>query len=130
MIGGINLPITLRDDLREKLKNGDFNCEKELTLSIISGKWKVVILYHLGHDGVYRYGELHRLFNNNISNHILTKQLRELEQDGIVKRSVGSGNELKVEYTITELGLTLLPIIDLLYQWGKDHMAYYIERLG
>jgi DNA-binding HxlR family transcriptional regulator len=125
----ISLPLTLRDDLRTKLKNGDFNCEKELTLSIISGKWKVVIIYHLGHDGMYRYGELHRLFNNNISNRILTKQLRELEQDGIISRNVCTESTLRVEYNITELGMTLLPIVDALYKWGKEHMSYYVERL-
>ena len=60
--GGNRMPSTLRDDLRKKLANGEFHCEKELTMSIISGKYKVVILWHLGHDGPMRYGEIHRLF--------------------------------------------------------------------
>lgn len=123
------MPQTIREDLREKLKNGEFNCEKELTLSIISGKWKVVIIYHLGHEGTYHYGEFHKLFTHSISNRILTKQLRELEQDGIVSRNVCDGNPPRVEYNITELGMTLLPIVDALYEWGKEHMSYYVERL-
>lgn len=46
---------TLRQDIKTKIKNGEYNCEKELTLSIISGKWKVVILWHLGHEAKFRY---------------------------------------------------------------------------
>lgn len=123
------MTLNLREDLKSKFRKGEFNCEKELTLSIISGKWKVVIIYHLGHEGAYRYGALKRLFLGNISNQILAKQLRELEQDGIVERTVYPETPPRVEYNLTTRGYTLVPIIDSLYEWGKTNMDYYIERL-
>lgn len=115
------MPDKLRKEIREKIKNKDFHCEKELTLSIISGKWKVVIIWHLGHEGTYRFGELQKLFPS-ISHRILTKQLKELMEDGIIERYVYPEVPPRVEYSITELGMTLVPIVDMLYDWGKKRM--------
>ncbi len=117
---------TLREYLRRRLLNGEFNCEKELTLSIISGKWKIVILWHLGHEGQHRFGQLQRLFKN-ISHRILTKQLRELEQDNIIDRITHDENPPRVEYRMTERGMTLLPVVDAMFDWGRNNMAYYSE---
>ena len=114
----------LREYLNRRLLNGEFNCEKELTLSIISGKWKIVILWHLGHEGPHRFGELFRLFKN-ISNRILTKQLRELEQDNIIDRIDYKENPPRVEYSMTERGMTLLPVVDAMFDWGRKNMVYY-----
>ena len=124
--GEINVDVRLREYLNKRLLNGEFNCEKELTLSIISGKWKIVILWHLGHEGAHRFGELFRLFKN-ISNRILTKQLRELEQDGIIERHIYDENPPRVEYFMTERGMTLLPIVDAMFDWGKKNMTYYAD---
>jgi DNA-binding HxlR family transcriptional regulator len=121
------MPMSLREELGKKIRNGEFHCEKELTMSIISGKYKVVILWHLGHEGALRYGEIHRLFKD-ISDRILTKQLRELEQDCIVSRVVFPDSRLKVEYRLTETGLSLLPIVDSIYGWGRDHLAFYQQK--
>lgn len=118
--------LTLRQSLQKRLLNGDYNCEKELTLSLISGKWKIVILWHLGHEGPLRYGELFRLFKN-ISNRILTKQLRELEQDRIIYRNIYDEVPPRVEYHLTELGKTLVPIVDAMFTWGKVNMQYYAK---
>ena len=118
------MPSTLRDDLRKKLANGEFHCEKELTKSIISGKYKVVILWHLGHDGPMRYGEIHRLFRD-ISNRILTKQLRELEQDDIVDRTIYPESPPHVEYRLTDRGRTLVPVVDVIYGWGCANIDFY-----
>ncbi len=117
----------LREYLRRRLLNGEFNCEKELTLSIVSGKWKIVILWHLGHEGPHRFGQLFRLFKN-ISNRILTKQLRELEQDGIINRIEYDENPPRVEYLMTERGMTLLPVVDAMFDWGRQNMTYYAEK--
>lgn len=111
----------LRKEIKKKIENNEFNCEKELTLSIISGKWKVVILWHLGHEGVHRFSELQRLFSK-ISHKMLTNQLRELEEDGIIQRKVYPQVPPKVEYSLTKLGETLIPIIDMLYSWGKKRV--------
>ena len=116
----------LREYLLRRLLNGEFNCEKELTLSIISGKWKIVILWHLGHEGPHRFGELFRLFKN-ISNRILTKQLRELELDDIIDRIDYQENPPRVEYSMTRRGMTLLPLVDAMFDWGKKNMVYYAE---
>ncbi|RXZ83535.1 transcriptional regulator [Paenibacillaceae bacterium] len=123
------MTITLREEVKGRLRNNDFNCEKEITLSIISGKWKAVILWHLGFEGPHRFGELQRLFTN-LSNRILTKQLRELEHDGIICRKIYSEVPPRVEYRMTALGITILPIVDALFQWGKQNMPYYIDRMN
>lgn len=120
---------TLRKEIRSKIEKGEFNCEKELTLSVISGKWKAVILWHIGHEGTHRFNELQKLFTK-ISNKMLTNQLRELEEDGIINRKVFAEVPPKVEYSMTELGMTLIPIIDMLYEWGKKRMDEIKKQIG
>lgn len=112
---------TLREEIKERILNQDYHCEKELTLSIISGKWKVVILWHLGVEGPHRFSELQRLFSG-ISHKVLTNQLRELTEDGIIHREVIPEIPPKVEYSMTELGMTLLPIVEMMYEWGKKRI--------
>ncbi|AJY74791.1 winged helix-turn-helix transcriptional regulator [Paenibacillus beijingensis] len=116
----------LRSEIQEKIKNGDYNCEKELTLSVISGKWKVVILWHLGVEGAHRFSDLQRLFPK-ISHKMLTNQLRELMEDGIVHREVYPEVPPKVEYSMTEVGMTLLPIVEMMYEWGKQRIETFKE---
>lgn len=112
----------LREEIREKIENKQFNCEKELTLSIISGKWKIVIIYQLGIDGPLRFNAIQRLFPR-ISHKVLSNQLRELEEDGIVNRQVyHEVVPIQVEYSLTPLGETLLPIVLMMYDWGKKRM--------
>ncbi|OOR20449.1 winged helix-turn-helix transcriptional regulator [Bacillus mycoides] len=111
----------IRKDIREKIQKGNLNCEKELTLSIISGKWKVVILWHLGVEGPHRFSELQRLFPS-ISHKVLSNQLKELMEDGIVDRTVYPEIPPRVEYYMTELGMSLLPIVEMMYDWGKMRM--------
>ncbi|KLV26855.1 winged helix-turn-helix transcriptional regulator [Priestia megaterium] len=113
---------TLREEIRKKILNGDFNCEKELTLSILSGKWKVVILWHLGVEGPHRFSDLQKLFPK-ISHKILSNQLHELMEDGIIHREVFPEIPPRVEYSMTELGITLLPIVDMMYEWGQKRMV-------
>ena len=103
-----------------------FNCEKELTLSIIGGKWKMIILWHLGKEGTKRFSELRALIPD-ITQRMLTTQLRELEEDGIINRKVYAVVPPKVEYSLTERGVSLIPILDLMYDWGKSYM---VEVLG
>jgi len=124
---GCFLSIQLRSEIERKFRNHEFTCEKELTMSIISGKYKVVIIWHLGHEGPLRYNELFKLFPG-ISNRILTKQLRDLEQDGIISRHVYPVVPPKVEYLLTDLGVTLLPIVDDIWKWGKENMHHYYEK--
>ncbi|WP_141335318.1 helix-turn-helix domain-containing protein [Paenibacillus sp. tmac-D7] len=112
----------LREEILDKIKNGDFNCEKELTLAIIGGKWKLVLLWHLGREGAQRFSELQRLLPK-ITHKMLTSQLKELIDDGIVHREVFPEVPPRVEYSMTELGMTLLPIIEMMYEWGKKRIS-------
>lgn len=119
--GEVSMSDILRKEIQERILNQDYHCEKELTLSIISGKWKVVILWHLGVEGTHRFSELQKLFPK-ISHKILSNQLRELIEDGIVHREVIPEVPPKVEYSMTELGMTLLPIVEMMYEWGKNRI--------
>lgn len=98
-----------------------FNCEKELTLSIIGGKWKMLILWHLGKEGTKRFGELQKLMPA-ITHRMLVNQLRELENHLIIERKVYPVVPPKVEYSLTDHGKSLMPILELMYQWGKGFM--------
>ncbi|SDI32890.1 transcriptional regulator, HxlR family [Alteribacillus persepolensis] len=121
------MPEDLRHETLKKVKSGKFNCEKELTLSVISGKWKITMVYHLGKDGTMRFNEFKKLFPK-ITHKVLTTQLRELEEDGIVKRRVFPEVPPRVEYSLTELGTSLMPIIDSMYYWGKENMKYFMDK--
>ena len=97
-----------------------FNCEKELTLAIIGGKWKMLILWHLGREGTKRFGELKSLIPD-ITPRMLFNQLRELEEDLIVNRKVYPVVPPKVEYSLTKEGESLMPILTAMYDWGKNY---------
>ena len=94
-------------------------CPVEATLELIGGKWKGVILYHLL-EKTYRFGELKRMMPG-ITQHMLTKQLRELEADGIISRKVYAEVPPKVEYSLTGCGESLREIITLMRDWGRKH---------
>ncbi|MDO5686375.1 MAG: helix-turn-helix domain-containing protein [Neisseria sp.] len=94
-------------------------CPVNTTLAIIGGKWKVLIVHHLS-DGAVRFNALRRLMPD-ISQRMLTLQLRELEQDGIVHREVYPEVPPRVEYWLTELGQTLLPVIAAMHGWGESY---------
>ncbi len=109
-----------------RMNDKTFNCEKELTLSVIGGKWKMLILWHLGKEGTKRFGELKALMPG-ITQRMLVNQLRELEEDRIVDRKVYPVVPPKVEYSLTEHGESLMPILDSMYQWGKDYMENVLQ---
>ncbi len=97
-------------------------CPIEYTLSIMGGKWKLLILYHLMTGNVKRYGELKRSITG-ITHKMLSAHLKELENDGIVLRKEYPQVPPKVEYSITYKGATLLPIFAKMYEWGKVNMG-------
>ncbi|MDQ0163808.1 winged helix-turn-helix transcriptional regulator [Bacillus alveayuensis] len=103
-----------------------YNCEKELTLAVIGGKWKMLILWHLGKEGTKRFGELKALMPG-ITQRMLVNQLRELEEDLIVHRKVYPVVPPKVEYSLTEHGKSLMPILDAMYEWGKIYMEAVVK---
>lgn len=96
------------------------NCPVVYCMNIIGGKWKPSILHMIRTDR-NRYSILLKNITE-ISKQTLTNQLRELETDGIIERMIFPEIPPRVEYTITEFGKTLLPIIDSMYKWGRQHM--------
>lgn len=90
------------------------------TMSLIGGKWKLHILYWLGHQPVMRYGEIKRELGN-ITHKMLSSQLKELERDGLILRKEYPQVPPKVEYSLTELGESLLPLLHGLCDWGEAH---------
>src|ERR1700752_3523444 len=99
-------------------------CAVEATLDLIDGKWKGVILFHL-QDGTQRFGELRRRMPG-ITQRMLSKQLRALEDDKLVIRKVYAEVPPRVEYTLSEIGESLRPVIKKLRAWGDAHR----ERLS
>lgn len=97
------------------------NCPVETTLEVIGGRWKVLILRELFPE-IKRFGQLHRALNG-ITQKMLTQQLRELEEDGIIHREVYLQVPPKVEYSLTTLGESLKPILDSMHDWGVRHLA-------
>ncbi|HWO95953.1 MAG TPA: winged helix-turn-helix transcriptional regulator [Bacillus sp. (in: firmicutes)] len=104
-----------------------YNCEKELTLAIIGGKWKMLIMWHLGKEGTKRFGELKSLIPG-ITQRMLVSQLRELEEDLIIHREIYPVVPPKVEYSLTERGESLMPILEAMYEWGKNYMETVIKN--
>lgn len=99
------------------------NCAVKLTASIIGGKWKPSLLFHLeGHTR--RFCELQRLIPG-LTKKMLTQHLRELERDGIIRRKVYAEVPPRVEYSLTRHGESLKPILKLMSAWGNRHRARY-----
>ncbi|MBS8265411.1 transcriptional regulator [Mesobacillus boroniphilus] len=102
------------------MKRKKYNCPVELTVEVMGGKWKSRIMWHLSKNP-YRYGELRKLIPD-ITQKMLTQSLRELEEDGVISRKVYEGKIPKVEYFLTQYGESTTPLLQLMSQWGKDHM--------
>ncbi|CAI6329032.1 transcriptional regulator, HxlR family [Bacillus subtilis] len=94
-------------------------CPVEFTLDVIGGKWKGILFYHMI-DGKKRFNEFRRICPS-ITQRMLTLQLRELEADGIVHREVYQQVPPKVEYSLTEFGRTLEPIVLQMKEWGESN---------
>ncbi|WP_099468937.1 winged helix-turn-helix transcriptional regulator [Konateibacter massiliensis] len=102
------------------IKSETYSCPVDAAISIIGGKYKVVILYHLA-DGTLRFNELQKLIPNATSK-MLTQQLRELERSGLISRTVYPVVPPKTEYNLTDFGKTLMPVLEELCKWGKTYI--------
>ncbi|MGD6963440.1 winged helix-turn-helix transcriptional regulator [Fictibacillus phosphorivorans] len=100
--------------------DGKLKCSIEYTLQKIGGKWKTVILWHLGVDGTLRYNELRNLLSG-VTHKVLSQQLKELEEDGFIDRKSYNTVPPKVEYTLTAFGSTIMPILKQMHEWGTEH---------
>ena len=109
-------------------RNGKvYNCSVEAAIDVIGGKWKSVILWHL-REGPLRFRELRTLLPS-ITQGVITRQLRELEQDGAISRTVFAEVPPRVEYSLTEFGKTIIPILDHLCEWGRTFLEIQDEEV-
>jgi len=106
-------------------KGQSYNNTVELSLSVIGGKWKMLILWNLNETSM-RYGELRKSLPK-VTHKMLTQQLRELESDEIIKRKVYPEVPPKVEYSLTLLGKSVIPVIDLLNDWGEEYKSVFTK---
>ena len=95
-----------------------FSCPVELSMSVIQGKWKALILWQL-RNGTQRYSEIRKALPR-ITHKMLSQQLKELEADGVVHREVYPVVPPKVEYSLTQQGLTLMPLLEEMQLWGMQ----------
>lgn len=97
------------------------SCPVEITLMIIGDKWKVLILRDLM-NGTMRFGELKKSIGH-VSQKVLTSQLRDMEEKGLVTRKVYAEVPPRVEYTLTETGYSLKPVLDAMVVWGENYKS-------
>ena len=108
----------------KRIGDKSYRCFFELTLSVIGGKWKPIILYKLAREGIMRFSDLRRQICE-VTERMLSRQLRELEHDGLIHREVYKQVPPKVEYSLTKLGSTLIPILLSMREWGgayEEHL--------
>ena len=109
------------DKARERLANR-FECPLYSALSVLGGRWKPLILWHLAEDGPHRFLALQRKLEG-VSKKVLSAQLKELEADGLVQKTVFDSVPPHTEYAVTAYGESVRPVLDALCTWGEAHYA-------
>ncbi|WP_291327593.1 helix-turn-helix domain-containing protein [Desulfovibrio sp. UCD-KL4C] len=104
-------------------KGKEYRCFFELTLLVIGGKWKPIILNHLFLEKTLRFGEIRKRIPD-VTERMLTKQLRELEADGLIHRKVYKVVPPKVEYTLNHIGARLVPVLKSMREWGVEYEEF------
>lgn len=108
------------------MKKSEASCPIEQTMNLVSGKWKLIILWHLSEQGVMRYGTLKKALDH-ITHKMLSQQLKELEADGFIERKAYQEIPPKVEYSLSALGKSFLPILNQLSDWGASYLPKISE---
>jgi len=108
-----------------KLKDKEYMCPVEVSMDLIAGKWKLLIMWHL-RKKTRRFGELQRKIPN-VTQKMLTQQLRELERDNLIHREVYPVVPPKVEYSLTPFGRSFRPILNMMLVWGHEYAKAYGE---
>jgi len=98
------------------------SCPVQITLSLIDNKWKMLIIGEIMFEGTQRFGQLRKTLLG-ISQKVLTQNLRSMEESGLIKRKVFAEVPPRVEYSLTDLGCSLRPIIDSMMNWGEEYKA-------
>lgn len=97
-----------------------FNCAIDATMSVIEGRWKGTILCMLAINGPMRFSELQKSIGE-ITSRILTKQLKELEGDKMIRRNASTEGKIKVEYSLTDRGWSIIPVLKVIGEWGLNN---------
>lgn len=100
-----------------KIEGDTFHCAMDITMHFIGGKWKTIVLWYL-RNKTLRFGELKKQIPD-ITEKMLSIQLKSLEEDGLIKREVFAEVPLRVEYSMTEFGKSLIPILEAFSKWGR-----------
>lgn len=107
----------------------DLDCPLRLTMSLIESKWKSCILDELRNENPLRPSEIHKCLPE-AAPRVLDIQLKEMVEDGLVKKTIYPELPPRSEYKITEIGLSLIPIIDMMLKWGEDHFDIFERKYG
>lgn len=112
-----------------KVKGKEYPCCMSVTMGLVGGKWKTVILYYLMEEEELRYNELRKKMST-VTERTLSLQLKQLQQDGIIKRtSYKTKPPLKVVYSLTPLGKTLIPLLKAIEDWGDFAIEHYSDSV-
>ena len=114
------IAVNQQDKQEKKIVFDENSCPVTATMQVLGGKWKSILINAIYHTSPARFGELKRSVKG-ITQSMLTKQLRELEDDGVISRKIYAEVPPRVEYTLTEFGLTLSPIMLSMAEWGKQY---------
>ncbi|MEM7486611.1 MAG: helix-turn-helix domain-containing protein [Bacteroidota bacterium] len=114
------IAVNQEDKQGKKIVFDENSCPVTATMQVLGGKWKSILINAIYHTSPARFGELKRSVKG-ITQSMLTKQLRELEDDGVLSRKIYAEIPPRVEYTLTEFGLTLSPIMLSMAEWGKQY---------
>jgi DNA-binding HxlR family transcriptional regulator len=110
-------------------RRGPYICGIDAAMDVVSGKWKSLVLWELDNYGTRRFGELRRGLVG-VSEKVLTQQLREMEEDGLIHREVYREVPPKVEYSLTDLGRSLNAALAPLGEWGSERAARLVTTAG
>ncbi len=108
--------------MQENLNNNEQKCAIKYTMHVVGGKWKTMLLYQMFINETRRYGELKKSLMG-ITHKMLSQHLKELENDGLILRKEYCQIPPKVEYSLTQKGETLIPVLKIMSDWGEAHMG-------
>ena len=111
----------------KKAGDVEFRCYFQLAMMVIGGKWKPKVLFYLGQNDTVRFGVLRRAVFG-ISEKMLIQSLKELERDGLVHRKVYRQVPPKVEYSLTDIGRSFVPVLNAMFNWGQSYASYLIAQ--
>ena len=112
---------------QNKVHCNNYTSEIEITVEILSGKWVVLLLTHLGEEKVVRFNEFRKVFPD-ITQKMLSQQLKKLEVNKVIEKKIYNEIPPKVEYSLTKEGDKLIPLLDAMQEWGQDFLNVFNQN--